>query len=157
MTRKFQDKDIILCEIALGILFSMPFLSGAFLRVDYSHGFVSVFFLVGAFSLKKKSPTIIVGSYFSAYNLTLNGPLFLQFSQFLAYEVVLLHHLRNSTGSKGTPLEYFRLCETLFSKKKSPKGSLSVFRYCEAFFQFFFIKGSPMHHYFDILKSFCYF
>ena len=37
-------------------------------------------FLVGAFSLKEKSPTITVGSFFSfsAYNLTLNGPLFLQ-------------------------------------------------------------------------------
>ena len=34
-------------------------------------------FLVGAFSLKEKSPTITVGS-FLAYNLTLNGPLFLQ-------------------------------------------------------------------------------
>ena len=35
-------------------------------------------FLVGAFSLKEKSPTITVGSFFSfsAYNLTLNGPLF---------------------------------------------------------------------------------
>ena len=34
--------------------------------------------LVGAFSLKEKSPTITVGSFFSfsAYNLTLNGPLF---------------------------------------------------------------------------------
>ena len=35
-------------------------------------------FLVGAFSLKEKSPTITVRSFFSAYNLTLNGPLFLQ-------------------------------------------------------------------------------
>ena len=37
--------------------------------------------LVGAFSLKEKSPTITVGSFFSADNLTLNGPLFLQFLQ----------------------------------------------------------------------------
>ena len=37
-------------------------------------------FLVGAFSLKEKSPTITVGGFFSfsAYNLTLHGPLFLQ-------------------------------------------------------------------------------
>ena len=39
--------------------------------------------LVGAFPLKEKSPTITVGSFFSfsADNLTLNGPLFLQFLQ----------------------------------------------------------------------------
>ena len=65
--------------------------------------FLSLFlFLGGAFSLKEKSPTITVGSFFSAYNLTLNGPLFLQLSQShnfhnsnLAYGVVFLHHLRN--------------------------------------------------------------
>ena len=84
--------------------------------------------LVGAFSLKEKSPTDTVGSFFSAYNLTLNGPLFLQFLQsykfynsYLAYELVFLY-LRISTGPKGTPLEYFRLCETFFRKKISPKG-----------------------------------
>ena len=40
-------------------------------------------FLVCSFSLKEKSPTITVDSFysFSAYNLTLNGPLFLQFLQ----------------------------------------------------------------------------
>ena len=65
------------------------------------------YFLVGACSLKEKSPAITVGSFFSADNLTLNGPLFLQFlqsynfSQFLAYEVVFLYHLRNSTGPKS--------------------------------------------------------
>ena len=41
----------------------------------------------------------------------------LKFLQFLANEVVFLHNLRNSTGPKGTPLEYFRLCETFFQKK----------------------------------------
>ena len=37
----------------------------------------SQLFLVSAFSLKEKSPTITVGSFFSfsADNLTLNGPL----------------------------------------------------------------------------------
>ena len=96
---------------------------------DYSSGC----FLVGAFSLKEKSPTITVGSFFSADNLTLNGPLFLQFLQtynfsisynsYLAYEVVFLHHLRNSTRPKGTPLEYFRLCETFIRKFFSTEGS----------------------------------
>ena len=91
-------------------------------------------FLVGAFPLREKSPTITVGSFFSfsADNLTLNGPLFLQFLQFLnflqflAYEVVFLYHLRNSTGAK----EYFRLCETFFRN-------------------FFFTEGSHLH-FFDI-------
>ena len=36
--------------------------------------------LVGAFSLKEKSPTLTVSSFFfSVDNLTLSGPLFLQF------------------------------------------------------------------------------
>ena len=65
-------------------------------------------FLVGAFSLKEKSPTITVGTFFFFFSLTLNGPLFLQ-NSYLAYEVVSLNHLRNSTGPKGTPLEYFWL------------------------------------------------
>ena len=33
-------------------------------------------FLVGAFSLKEKSPTLTVSSFFSVDNLTLSGPLF---------------------------------------------------------------------------------
>ena len=58
------------------------FLVGAFLKkkVDYSHFFSSVF-SVGAFSLKEKSPTLTVSSFFvffSVDNLTLSGPLFLQ-------------------------------------------------------------------------------
>ena len=63
----------------------------------------------------------------------MNGPLFLPFLQtynfsisynsYLANEVVFLHHLRNSTGPKGTPLEYFRLRETFFSKKNFTEGS----------------------------------
>ena len=40
-------------------------------------------FLVGPFSRQEKSPTVTVGSFFSVDNLTLNGPLFLQFLQFL--------------------------------------------------------------------------
>ena len=36
----------------------------------------SFVFLVGAFSLKEKSPTITVSSFFSVDNLTLSGPLF---------------------------------------------------------------------------------
>ena len=76
-----------------------------------------------------------MGSFFSAYNLTLNGPIFLQFLQsynsYLASEVVFLHHLRNSTGPKGTPFEYLRLCETF--EKNFPK--VSPFKFFEV--QFF--------------------
>ena len=57
-------------------------------------------FLVGAFSLKEKTRLLQWVVFFSADNLTLNGPLFLQFLQFLAYEV-FLYHLRNSTGPKS--------------------------------------------------------
>ena len=126
-------------------------------------------FSVGTFFFKEKSPVITMGSFFGAYNLTLNGPLFLQFLQsfkfynsYLAYEVVFLHHLRNSTGPKGTPLEYFRLCETFFRKKILTKGSpfnflifsdrmdveksQRVFQFFSAlwdFFLFFFHKSVP--------------
>ena len=147
--------------------------------------------LVGAFSLKEKSPTITVGSFFSfsTDNLTLNGPLFIQFlqsynfsiSQFLnflqllAYEKVFLYHLRNSTG----PRSIFGSVRLFFRNFFSPKGltfnflifldrmdfeksqmvpPFSFFRHCETFFEKKISgKGSPIHQYFDILKSFWYF
>ena len=123
---------------------------------DYSSGC----FLVGAFSLKEKSPTITVGSFFSADNLTLNGPLFLQFLQtynfsisynsYLAYEVVFLHHLRNSTRPKGTPLEYFRLCETFIRKFFSTEGSpLSFFTFSRKPTNPDVPKGSPFGLFFE--------
>ena len=75
----------------------------------------------------EKCPTITVASFFqltislwmvhfsyNSYNLTIS------YNSYLAYEVVFLHHLRNSTGPKGTPLEYFRLCETFFENKNFP-------------------------------------
>ena len=52
---------------------------------------------------------------YHSYNITIS------YNSYLAYELVFLHHLRNSTGPKGTPLEYFWLCETFF-EKKSQKG-----------------------------------
>ena len=58
----------------------------------------SMVFLVGAFSLKEKSPTLTVSSFFlflffSVDNLTLSGPLFLQFVH-LSY--LFIFHLRPS-------------------------------------------------------------
>ena len=133
-------------------------------------------FLVGAFSFKEKRPTITVGSCFQA-TISLRMVYF-SYNSYLVYEVVFLHHPRNSTGPKGTPLEHFRPCEILFRKNFSPKIPLqffdifrqngcwkitrvppfSFFRHCETFFQkFFSMKGSPIHQYFDALKSFCNF
>ena len=78
---------------------------------DYS----SHCFLVSAFPLREKCPTIAVTYLFflfqltislwmvhfsyNSYNLTISQ--FLNFLQFLAYEVVFLCHLRNSTGPKS--------------------------------------------------------
>ena len=69
---------------------------------------------------------------------------------------VFLHHLRNSTGPKGTPLEYFRLWD--FFWKKFTKGPpLSVFSAWWDFFQFLFHKrfpNSPIFWHFEVLLLF---
>ena len=66
---------------------------------------------------------------FSAYNLTLNGPLFLQFLQsynfynsYLAYEVVfhpsIFRYFPTEwmlKNPKGSPFQFFWPCETFFS------------------------------------------
>ena len=69
---------------------------------------------------------------------------------------VFLHHLRNSTGPKGTPLEYFRLWD--FFWKKITKGPpLSVFSAWWDFFQFLFHKrfpNSPIFWHFEVLLLF---
>ena len=60
---------------------------------------VKSLFLVGAFSLKEKSPTLTVSSFFlffSVDNLTLSGPLFLQFVH-LSY--LFIFHLRPSRSA----------------------------------------------------------
>ena len=102
---------------------------------------------MGSFFQLTISPWMV---HFS-YNLTIS------YNSYLAYEVVFSHHLRNSTGPKGTPLEYFRLWETFFEKKISPKGPPSIFWYFQTEWMLKNPKGSPIHQYFDILKSFCYF
>ena len=98
---------------------------------------------------------------------------FLNFVQFLAYEVVFLYHLRNSTGRKsifgsvrlffrkfffteGSHLQFF----DIFRQNgcwQIPKGPLSLFPALWDIFSIFFTKGSPIHKYFHILKSFCRF
>ena len=68
-----------------------------------------------------------------------------------AYEVVFLIHLRNSTGSKGTALEYFRLCETFFRKKLFPKGPPSFFWSFPTERMLKNPKGSPPFSFFGIV------
>ena len=108
----------------------------------------------------------------NSYNLTISQ--FLNFLQFLVYEVVFLYHLRNSTGpgsifgsvslffenfffTEGSHLQFF----DIFGQNgfwKIPNGP--PFQFFSALWDFFrkkTIKGSPIHEYFDILKSFWYF
>ena len=118
-----------------------------------------------------------MGSFFSADNLTLNGPLFLQFLQpynFLQFLLSLRSSIFTSSkkldGAKGYSLRVFSAVRLLFEKKIFTKGgppfnflifsermSFSFFGIVTLFFKVFFIKGSPIHQYFDTLKSFCYF
>ena len=135
-------------------------------------------FLVGPFSLKEKSPTITVGSLFQLtislwmVHFSYNSYNFLQFLLRLRS---IFTSSKKLNGAKGYSRRVFS-AETFFRKKNSPKGPtfnflifsdrmdvekshmvpLSVF---SALWDFpiFFIKGSPIHQYFDILKSFWYF
>ena len=116
---------------------------------------------------------------FFSWHFTLNGPLFLQFllSKIInngaqAYEVVFLHHLRNSTGPKGTPLENFWLWETFFEKnsQRVPLQFFGVFwqngcwkiakgfpfqfcRHCGTFSHFFLTKKAPFNFFDDLRQN----
>ena len=59
---------------------------------------------------------------------------------------MFLHHLRNSTGPKGTPLEYFRVPPSNFSTKGPP---FQFFRHCETFFQISFSPKRPPSNFDD--------
>ena len=164
--------------------YSNIYIDSIITTTKWSQTILTIFkrFLVGALSLKEKNPTITVGSFFqltislwmvhfsyNSYNLTIS------YNSYLAYEVVFLHHLRNSTGPKGTPLEYFRLCETFFEffftegspsnflifsdrmVEKPQRVPLSFFWHCETFFKIFFHKrvpNSPILWHFEVLLVF---
>ena len=141
-------------------------------------------FLVGAFSLRKKARLLQWVVFFSLqshseWSSFLTILTILQFLLFLlSLRSSIFTSSRNSAGPGGTPLEYFRLCEAFFGispggPRFGPKGPpfnflifshrmdvenppFQFFWHCETFF-IFFIKGSPIHQYFDILKSFCCF
>ena len=97
---------------------------------------IAVTFFSRRFSFKGKMPDYSSYLFFpSDYNPHTDRSTFLtiltilkSYNSYLANcEVVFLHHLRNS---KGTRLKYFRLCETFPTERmlKNPKGSpLSVF------------------------------
>ena len=107
---------------------------------------------------------------YNSYNFTIS------YNSYLAYELVFLHHLRNSTGPKGPSFQFFSALWDFFEKeihrrvplqffdifrqngcRKIPKGPPSQFiSALWDFLKFFSIKGSRIHQYFDILKSFCY-
>ena len=99
-------KSAPICPIALNPIYlnaqnpPLSFLGCVKLRTHQKYFKVSRIlfgmFLVGAFSLKEKSPTLTVSSFFlffSVDNLTLSGPLFLQFVH-LSY--LFIFHLRPS-------------------------------------------------------------
>ena len=115
-------------------------------------------FLVCTFSLKKKSPTITVGSFFQLtislwmVHFSYKSYNFLQF--LLSLRSVFLHHLRNSTGPKGTPLEYFRFCETFFEKKILTEGSPSIFWNFSTERMLKNPKGSPLQLFFGTVRLF---
>ena len=101
-------------------------------------------FLVGASSLKEKSPTITVGSFFSAYNLTLIGPLFLQ-SLFICSTNFLIFFEAGDRGfdSRTKPQIFYASksrCET--------KGFLSF-----DFFRFFRQYGTFFRKFSDSIKG----
>ena len=57
----------------------------------------------------------------------------------------------------GTPSFFLLFCDGMDVGNPQRVLPFSFFRHCETFFPKKFIKGSPTHQYFDILKSFCYF
>ena len=109
-------------------------------------------FLVGAFSLKEKSPTLTVSCFFcffSVDNLTLSGPLFLQFVH-LSY--LFIFHICSSSTKPESVGSILALNHKFFNASKSTgetKGSppLGFFRHYATFFENFRIlsKGTPLH------------
>ena len=83
-------------------------------------------FLVGAFSLKEKSPSITESSFFSVYNLTLSGPLFTICStstnflnpesvgSILALNHKLFYASKSTSETKGPPLRFFGTMRLFF-------------------------------------------
>ena len=84
---------------------------------------VAPMFLVGAFSLKEKSPTLTVSSFFlffSVDNLTLSGPLFLQFCNSAQ---------KANFTPKGPPFSFYFFKETYTTGRAQRVPPLDFFRH----------------------------
>ena len=89
-----------------------------------------VSFWSAPFPLRKKAQLLQWVVFFSLQSHSeWSTFLTISYNSYLAYEVVFLHHLRNSTGPKGTPLEYFRLGETFSKKKFTKRSPFNLFSY----------------------------
>ena len=138
------------------------FLVGVLLekRVDYRHGFSSVFFFDTP-EVTKIVPQNFMVSNWTIWPTELNQKGFPFFPCNIHYRARL----------KGCLSDFFGIVRVFFSKFppkgplhfgvswqngcwKIPKGPLSVFRHCETFFIFF--SGFCRREYLDTLKSFCF-
>ena len=105
------------------------FLVGTFLekRVDYSHGFSSVFFLRPPELTKIVLPKVLQN---------FNFHLLAQGTEPKSFP----HSIQCRTRPKGPPFSFFRHCETFFRKKNFPqRAPFKFFRRCETFFKNFLV------------------
>ena len=130
-------KDLICCNFR----FQPCFLVGAFpLREKCPTIAVTVF--SRRFS-REKCPTLTVSSFFffflffSVDNLTLSGPLFLQFCNSAQ---------KANFTPKGPPFSFYFFKETYTTGRAQRVPPLDFFRHCPTFFRKFlkFIKGYPL-------------
>ena len=99
--------------------------------------------LVGAFSLKEKSPTITVGSFFSS-DLIVYVPLF----------STDFHRLTVNPAVTGSSPCFSQKLFRAFAKANETEGSpLSIFSAVCDFFSIFFVSKGPPFIFFDILQQ----
>ena len=139
-------------------------------RVDYSHGFSSVFFLKPPEVTKIVLPNVLQNFEKTPnctcwlkelkqkglprniqYRTRPKGPPFRFF-------VALCDFFFNFFSTKGSPFIFLEFCNRMDVKKSQRVLPFNFFCIVRLFFQnIFFHKRFQTHQYFDILKSFCYF
>ena len=158
-----------ICERLVSSLFSQPTI--VLKRADYSHGFSSV--SLNIFFYTTEVMKIVLPKVQQNFKKTPNcfrWPKELNQKGFA-------RNMQYRRRPKGPPFQFFGIAR-LFLDNFSPKGLFNFFGLLRQngcwkipkvplfqFFgivrlfskSFFFIKGSSIHQYFDILKSFCYF